>query len=163
MPHRAAQNAAHHHSSRSTSSFPSANCPKQNCNQKHRLGTLIRSAREGKATLQDSSPPQRRKNVQFVHSHQSTVAKHVSTVEPSIATTLEKLALLAIDGSPKSPLKAGTQRPNGRSPKNAFEKGRKTNSDVHAETCWNFGCMFTAARPLADELHLRHQQGFCTV
>ena len=41
-----------------------------NCNQKRRLGTLLRSATEGRATLQDSSLPQRGKSVQFIQSHQ---------------------------------------------------------------------------------------------
>ena len=73
---------------------------------------------------------------------------------------LDDEELFVIEGSPKSPLKAGTQRPSGRSPKNALKKGKKNTSDFRAETCWNFGCMFTAARPHVDELHLRHQHGF---
>ena len=73
---------------------------------------------------------------------------------------LDDKELFVIEGSPKSPLKTGTQRPTGRSPKNALKKGKKTTSDFRAETCWNFGCMFTAARPHVDELHLRHPHGF---
>ena len=68
------------------SSFPSANCAKQNCNQKHRLSTLLPSTTERRATLQDSSLPQRGKCVQFVQTP-STDAEHVSTVKPSIAPT----------------------------------------------------------------------------
>ena len=45
-----------------------ANSAEQNCNQKHRLGTLLRPATEGRATLQDSSSPQRRKCEKFVQS-----------------------------------------------------------------------------------------------
>ena len=41
----------------------------------------------GERTLKDTIPPQRRKCVKYVRSHQQTVAEHVSTVEPSIAPT----------------------------------------------------------------------------
>ena len=53
---------------KSNSSFPSANRAEQNCNQKHRLGTPVGPATEGRATLQDSSSPQRRKSEKFVRS-----------------------------------------------------------------------------------------------
>ena len=44
----------------------------------------------GEATLQETSPPPRRKCVKFIHSLKSTDAEHASTVVPSIATTKEK-------------------------------------------------------------------------
>ena len=82
----------HHHCHRQrgtrerNSRFPGANCAEQNYNQKHRLGTLLRSATEGRATLQDSSLPQRRNCVKFVHKP-TTVAVSISTGEPSSAPT----------------------------------------------------------------------------
>ena len=75
----APKNAVHHHASqpretrKGTSSFPSANC--KTATRSIDWARFSRSATEGRATLQDSSLPQRRKCVKFVKSHQSTDAK----------------------------------------------------------------------------------------
>ena len=72
-------------SSKSTSSFPSANCVEQNCNQKHQLGTLLHST-EWRKRFRIRVCRIVETCVKFVHS-QRTDAEHVSTVEPSIAPT----------------------------------------------------------------------------
>ena len=74
---------------------------------------------------------------------------------PGHPGALDDEELFVIEGFPKSPLNARTE-----SEKMPLKKGKKTTSDFRAETCWNFGCVFTAARPHVDELHLRHQHGF---
>ena len=60
----------------------------------------------------------------------------------------------------KSPLKAGTQRPNGRSPKNDLKKSEKTTQNCVRKTVGNPELLITADRPHVDELQLRHQHCF---
>ena len=70
------------------------------------------------------------------------------------------LSRIHVHGAPKSPLKAGTQRPNGRSPKNALNKGEKPTLNCVRKTVGTWSCMITADRPHVDELQLRHQHCF---
>ena len=72
-------------SSKSTSSFPSANCVEQNCNQKHQLRTLLHST-EWRKRFRIRVCRSVETCVKFVHSER-TAAEHVSSVERSIAPT----------------------------------------------------------------------------
>ena len=58
------------------------------------------------------------------------------------------------------PKKSAESRPNGRSPKNALEKGEKPTQNCVRKTVGTWSCMTTADRPHVDELQLRHQHCF---